>query len=288
MVALPPGTELVIATDTVCAGTHFSDETPPRTVGHRSLAVNLSDLAAMGADPLWCTLALSVERADADWLADFSDGFFALAERCGIELVGGDTVRGPLAVTVTVHGAVPAGAAVTRDGAGVGDGVYVTGTPGDASAGLGLVDTGPVSADNRWLLERFHYPQPRLAAGRTLRNIASAMIDISDGLHVDLCRLLAASDVGARLDVERLPLSEPLLRHAGRAGAVACALSGGDDYELCFTVPDEHASRLTELVESWDCRCTRIGRVVAQGGASWQDGGVPFAVPDPGFRHFRP
>lgn len=283
VLAPSPGQSLVVVTDALVAGTHFPADTPPEAIGHRVLAVNLSDLAAMGAEPRWATLALSLPAVDADWITAFAAGFHALAARSGVALVGGDTVRGPLFAVVTAGGELPPGTAVGRSGARPGDAVYLTGHPGDAVAGRLLPATahGP-AAD--YLRRRFRYPEPRLAAGRGLRGLATAMLDVSDGLDQDLARLAAASGVGLVLDVDCLPLSAELRAAAG-AAAVAHALTGGDDYELAFTAPAEAADRVLALAMT-GCPVTRIGRVVAGAGVRWQAAGRDVAVPAGAWQHF--
>lgn len=283
----PPGCELVVATDTQLEGTHFPSGTPAEAIGHRCLAVNLSDLAAMGAQPLWCTLALSLPQADEVWLAAFAGGFRALAERAGIALVGGDTVRGPLAASVTVLGRVQPGEFVRRDGARPGDAVYVTGWPGEALAGrhaLAAVKP-PAGSSAEALWRRFCFPEPRLAEGLGLVGLASAMIDCSDGLHDDLGKLTAASAVGARLDAGALPISAALREHGGERAA-EMALTGGDDYELLFTLPPERSAALKRAAKHWDCPVTRLGEVTSQAGVRWLRGGEPWTFDDKTFRHF--
>ena len=286
VVELDPAYQMVIATDTVSSGTHFPPTMSPRAIGHRCLAVNLSDLAAMGAEPLWCTLALSLPSAEVDWLEAFSAGFFALADRFGVALIGGDTVRGPLAITVTVHGRVPRGRYVPRSGARPGDRVFVTGTPGDAAAGLALVDTSSNTPAAEVLRRRFSYPEPRIEAGLALRDVASAMIDVSDGLLIDLDRLARASGVGAELDTEFLPVSAQLCEWLGGAAATRLALTGGDDYELCFTVADTAAGGLDEIARDCGCDITPIGRIVAGAGIICLHNGEPMAIESRGFEHF--
>jgi len=287
LLAPPAGQALAVAVDTLVEGTHFHLGTDPRALGHRVLAVNLSDLAAMGAEPAWCLLSLSLPRPDPAWLAGFADGFFALADRHGVALVGGDTVRGPLAATVTVHGFVPAAQACRRSGARPGDGIWVTGTPGDAVAGRLAQADGADAGDPALaaLLARFLYPEPRVAAGLALRGLASAMIDVSDGLHQDLARLLVASGAGGELVVEALPLSAALTARAG-GEAAALALTGGDDYELCFTLPEHHAGQLVERARAWDFPVTRIGTVTAGSGLTLLRAGQPCALPPGSYRHF--
>ena len=275
--------ELVIATDTLVEGTHFLPGTVPRALGYRCLAVNLSDLAAMGAEPLWCTLSLTLPEGSADWVGSFAEGFMELAERFEIALIGGDTVRGPLAMTVTVHGRVEPGRAIRRAAASAGDGIFVTGALGAAAAGLALLRSGDQGGP---LIDRFLYPSPRVAEGRSLVGIASAMIDVSDGLHVDLARLLDASGLGATLAVETLPLPENLPASAARDRAIELALIGGDDYELCFTVPAEHGDALAHAAAHWDCAVTQIGKTHTESGLAWTVAGETYPLPDTGFRHF--
>jgi len=277
-----PGTELVVATDVIVEQIHFPAYTPPHAVGHRALAVNLSDLAAMGAEPRWATLALSLPEADPAWVEQFATGFFALADAHNIALVGGDTVAGPLFASVTVHGVVPAGEAVLRSTASDGDGIYVTGCTGDAVAGRLCEGTND---NDHYLAARFLYPAPRVAQGRALRGVASAMIDVSDGLHADLTHMLSASGVGAELDINALPLSAELIASAGEREAATFALTGGDDYELCFTVPPEQEPALQSLSDSFDCPLTRIGTCTEDRAVNWREDGKLFAVPA-GYSHF--
>ncbi len=284
----PPGYDLVVATDAIFEGTHFPDGIPPAAVGHRALAVNLSDLAAMGAEPLWCSLALSLPRVDADWLGEFSRGFLALADRCQVSLIGGDTVRGPLGACVTVHGCVRPGTAILRSGARAGDGIWVTGHPGEAVAGRRLLAPGAQPPDDATLQlqQRFLYPEPRLAEGRALAGLASAMLDVSDGLADDLGKLMAASGTGAEMEVERLPLSAAHLLRAPDS-AVTDALTGGDDYELLFTLGPDREAELAARAAAWSVAATRIGRVIAGDGVRWRHLGRPLPVPATTFRHFR-
>ncbi len=285
VVATEPGFDLVVAMDSIAEGTHFPEGIPPAAIGHRCLAVNLSDLAAMAAEPLWFTLALSLPRADAGWVGEFAAGLFALADRFNVELIGGDTIRGPLAATVAVHGRVRPGGAVLRTGARPGDGVWVTGHPGDAVAGrLLLPDAAPGPAA-RALTRCFLYPEPRVAVGRALAGIASAMLDVSDGLDDDLGKLLAASGVGAELDAGALPLSDELRTLRG-GQATECALTGGDDYELCFTVRPADEPRLLSIAAGWPVPVTRFGTIVAGTGRDWRLAGRPLAVPGSTYRHF--
>lgn len=280
-----PGFDLVVATDSIAEGTHFPAGTPAASVGHRCLAVNLSDMAAMAAEPLWFSLALSLPESDEGWVAEFARGLFALADRFGVELVGGDTVRGPLGATVTIHGRVGPGRAVLRSGALPGDGVWVTGHPGDAVAGrLRLPQADSVGAVAA-LRQRFLYPEPRVHEGLALAGVASAMLDVSDGLDDDLRKLLAASGVAAEMDAGALPLSDEL-RSVRPDAAIECALTGGDDYELCFTAHPADEPRLRELAAAWTVPVTRIGTVVPGDGCRWHLHGAALAVPDTTYRHF--
>jgi thiamine-monophosphate kinase len=280
--------DLVIATDSIVEGTHFPAGTAPRSLGYRCLAVNLSDLAAMGSEPLWCTLALSLPSAEPEWLEAFADGFFELAERFDVALLGGDTVTGPMAMTVTVHGRMRAGKYVGRSGAGPGQGIYITGRSGEAGAGLQILTGLPVddveSGDR--LIGRFLYPNPRVEEGQTIARIATAMIDISDGLHDDILKLLRASQLGADLDASKLPLSPDLLACFSPQNALDLALTGGDDYELCFTVPPENEAGIEQLIASSDCPITRIGETRSHLDVRWMHDGQPYTVPENSFRHF--
>lgn len=280
-----PGFDLVMATDCLAEGTHFPSGIPATAVGHRCLAVNLSDLAAMAAEPVWFSLALSLPKADPDWVSQFATGLFALADRYAVSLVGGDTVRGPLGATVTILGRVRPGCAVPRSGARPGDGIWVTGHPGDAVAGRLLLQETDSAAAATALRERFLYPEPRVREGIALAGLASAMLDISDGLDDDLRKMLSASGVGAELDAEDLPLSAELKSIRG-PGAVECALTGGDDYELCFTVPSPDEAHLREVSAQWSVTVTRIGTIVPGPDIRWRLHGQPLAIPDSTFRHF--
>lgn len=231
-----PGCELVMSLDTLISGRHFPEDMPAEDIGWRSLAVNLSDLAAMGATPRWCLLSLSLPAADAEWLAAFCEGFQALARQADIALVGGDTVRGPLTITVQVTGEVPAGRALRRSGARPGDRLCIAGVPGEAAAGLAAWQAG---ARTGALTSRFCRPAPQLALGQKLRGIASACIDISDGLAADLGHILEESGVGAELSLAQLPCSPALAEWAASHPEDALArvqLAGGDDYLLLFTL----------------------------------------------------
>ncbi len=284
LLTVPPGQWLAVSTDTLVAGVHFPHAATARDIGWKALAVNLSDLAATGAEPAWATLALTLPSADARWVDEFAGGFAALAREHAVALVGGDTTRGPLSVTVTIHGFVPERAALMRSGARAGDGVYVTGTLGDAAAGLRQALSK--TAGSPHLLERLHRPTPRVAQGLVLRGRASACIDISDGLAADLGHICDASGVGAELDADALPTS-PALAAFDANERRAFQLAGGDDYELCFTAPHAAAGDLLGALAHSGCATTRIGRIVAGKGVRVHDAsGNPIAVPHGGWEHF--
>ena len=264
---VPAGQELVICTDTLVAGRHFPPDTPADAMGHKALAVNLSDLAAMGAEPAWATLALTLPEYDADWMTAFMQGFFRLADTYQVALIGGDTTRGPLSMTVQAHGFVPQGQALLRHGTQAGEHIYVTGTLGDA--GLALVLAGRAIPELR---RRLDYPEPRIEAGRKLRGLASAAIDVSDGLLADLGHLLEADGLGASIETDLLPRSAAFmsgvrnLRPEDTSQALDLPLSAGDDYELCFTAPATAEQEVLATCATLDCGCTRIGLVEPQPG----------------------
>ena len=288
LLRVPAGCELVAATDTLVAGVHFPQDSPADSIGHRSLAVNLSDLAAMGARPAWALLALTLPQADEAWLGEFATGLGELARSHEVALVGGDTTRGPLCVTVQLLGFVPAGAALTRSGARAGDVLFVSGTCGDAAAGLAIEQrrlTGPPEVRS-WLRERFLRPAPRVALGEQLRGFASACIDVSDGLLADAGKLASASHVGVELSYSEVPLSEPLAALLGERRARELALTGGDDYELCFAVPPHNIARLLAQLPPQDWRYTRIGALRAAPGASVVGDGTVMEFSHSGYQHF--
>jgi thiamine-monophosphate kinase len=267
VLAVPQGQELVVAIDTLVDGVHFPRGTAPVDIGWKALAVNLSDLAAMGATPAWALLALTLPDADPVFVDGFSEGFSRLAQPHRLALVGGDTTRGPLSISVAVHGFVPPGQALTRAGARVGDLVLVTGTLGDAAAGLHALQQPLRDDDHRaslrdFLIARLNRPVPRLAAGAALRGQATACIDISDGLLADLGHICTASGVGVDIEAALLPRSSALLDLYDETSALHFALSGGDDYELCFTVPAQRLAEVQSDLSRIGCGVTKIGRVV--------------------------
>lgn len=260
VVQVPAGHQLVICADTLNAGVHFPLDTAPADIGWKALAVNLSDLAAMGAQPAWCTLSLSTPTDDVAWLDAFLDGFLGLADEHGIALIGGDTTRGPLSISVTAHGLVEPDRALRRDGAQAGDDVWVSGTLGDAAAALGLL-AAPVSEAPIDLRARLDRPQPRVALGMLLAGIAHAAIDISDGLWADLGHLCRASGLGAEVHVTALPCSPGLAQAIDAAGRREVQAAGGDDYELCFTAPTDKRTQIGQIAARTGVALTCIGRM---------------------------
>lgn len=289
LIAVSPGCELAVSTDMLVAGRHFAEDAPPDAVGHKSLAVNLSDMAAMGALPRWVTLSIALPAADEAWVADFAGGFLALARRHGVDLIGGDTTRGPLDICVQIMGEVPAGQALRRSGARVGDLVWVSGSLGDAALALahraGRYVLSPEGLERA--AQRLDRPQPRVALGLALRGVATSAIDVSDGLVADLCHIAEASQVAAVLDWPAIPLSAPLQAARGDALVQACALGGGDDYELCFTTAPEAAGRVQALAGALSLPLTRIGCIEAGSGVRVHDAhGAPMRIVRGGFDHF--
>jgi thiamine-monophosphate kinase len=288
LLAPSPGRHLVVSTDMLLADRHFFADTDPGGLGHKTLAVNLSDLAAMGARPRWATLALALPAADEAWLDAFSRGFFALAERFRVDLVGGDTTRGPLALSVTLLGEVAPADALRRDAARPGDDIWVSGELGGAALGLaGLRGELTLTAtDSVDCLARLHRPEPRVDLGLALTGLAHAAIDLSDGLLADLGHILARSGVGARVELARLP-AHPALAGVETALARHCLLAGGDDYELCFTAPPGCRPAILDAGAATGVAVTRIGRIEAGSGLSLlaADGGA-IAIEERGYDHF--
>ncbi|WP_426115209.1 thiamine-phosphate kinase [Massilia sp. PWRC2] len=284
------GMQLAISTDMLVENRHFFAGADARCLGHKALAVNLSDLAAMGATPLAFTLALALPKADRDWLAGFSAGLFALADRHGCELIGGDTTRGPLNICITVFGEVAPGRALRRSGAIAGDDVWVSGSLGDARLTLaGLRDEFPVDQATLVLAsERMHLPEPRLALGQALvsGDLAHAALDISDGFVGDLGHILTASRVGARINLDALPAGPALLRQDQRTRRQFCA-QGGDDYELCFTANAARRAAIEAAALACGTVVTRVGVIEAAPGLRLVDGANGAVELDAaGFDHF--
>ncbi len=288
LVQPPSGMELAVTCDTLVEGVHFDPGADPEALGHKSLAVNLSDLAAMGAEPAWVTLALTLPRSDPDWLRAFSLGFSTLASRYHVALIGGDTTRGPLSITVTAHGLVAPGTSLRRSGARAGDLIYVTGTLGDGALAL-LCRQGAYSIEDGLadLELRLDRPQPRLDAGRSLLGIASSAIDISDGLISDLGHICEQSGVGARLLLEQIPTTTHVERYLQQGGRWSTVIAGGDDYELCFTVPPEKIDLLDGIRPDLECDLVHVGEIVYDPGISCiMADGTPLDDSGSGYQHF--
>ncbi len=277
---LAPGSQQLLMTlDTLVAGRHFLPDADPQALGHKALAVNLSDLAAMGADPAWAMLSLTMPKADELWLQGFSRGFGKLAEHFGVQLIGGDTCQGPLSISIQLTGHAPDSAVLRRSGAQPGDRIYVTGELGAAALALQQIQHGDHPGALRQALEQ---PWPRVEEGRALRRIASSCIDLSDGLSSDLGHICNASACGAVVELARLPLVQAVREYVMMNHDWHPVVSGGDDYELCFTVPPEQEARLLRLPLS----CTCIGEIVPDGGLYFVDtDGSRYAV-KPGYEHF--
>ncbi|EDN70912.1 thiamine-monophosphate kinase [Beggiatoa sp. PS] len=319
--SVPNYMQLAVSIDTLVEGVHFPVTTSPEDIGYKALAVNLSDMAAMGATPAWMTLALTCPKVNETWLKRFSQGLLELAQSAQVSLIGGDTTQGPLTITLQISGFVPIGQALRRDGAQPGDGIYVTGTLGDAGLGLALIQEtekifpkereaprcdppSPVverlvslsnhietwegvrgRAASKFVKSRLNRPTPCLKIGQALRGIASSAIDISDGLVADLGHILKASSVGATLQLENLPLSNVLHDYLSLEQAWYFALSAGDDYELCFTVPPNKEKALQEALETETY--TRIGSIETESGLRCLDEKRQIFVPKrPGYQHF--
>ena len=283
----PPGKDLVAVVDTLVEGVHFSmsaSDIAAESIGHRAVAVNLSDIAAMGAEPRWMTLALTLKEADEGWLNFFAIGLHNLAAKHGVQLVGGDTTSGDqIVVSVQVTGIVDPDRSVYRSGARAGDTIYVSGEVGDAAAGLDLLQNPPPEhlGPHGYLQDRFEFPEPRIELGRSLADIATAAIDLSDGLYTDLEKLLIASEVGARIEIDNLPISAALKSCFDTQNQRRFALSGGDDYEILFT----SSQKLPEEVGG--VQVTPIGIVTSETGIVCLEQGAVVDYEDTGYRHFR-
>lgn len=304
LLACPVGKQLVATIDTLVEGVHFPPGSPPRSVGHRALAVNLSDIAAMGAEPAWALLSITLPTPDESWLAEFSAGLDALARAHNVALVGGNTTSGPLVISVQLLGFVEPSRALLRSGGKPGDAIFVSGTPGDAAAGLTIelarlrtmasdrVASGwdaaesPFVTDEEWLRDRFLFPTPRVELGKRLLDYASACIDVSDGLFADVSKLANASGCGAELQFDELPVSAALVAHVGEQRARELALSGGENYELCFTVSPSHIEDMMRALppEQWSYR--RIGTLTISSGARVLRDGIVMDFSHSGWDHF--
>lgn len=288
LLAPPANRVLATSMDTYNAGVHFFTQDPADAIGHKVLAASLSDLAACGAEPAWVSLSIALPSADERWLAGFARGFCALARSSGLSLTGGDTTRGPMSISVHVTGFVAAGQALRRDGARAGDAIYVSGRLGDAALALRMAQhSEPGSRELEALQEKRLRPQARIALGRRLAGLAHACIDLSDGLSGDLAKLLSASGVGATIDLESLPLSTAVADYVRQHDGWDLPLSGGEDYELCFTIAADQHSELLATLNPHAGPCQRIGRVDASPGLRFrQADGRPFNPKTAGYQHF--
>ena len=281
----PRGKLLAVSTDTLVAGRHFPPETTAADIGFKSLAVNLSDLAAMGAEPAWVSLSLTLPEVDEDWLSGFSSGFAELARQFNLQLIGGDLTRGPLSITVTIHGLVTPGHVLKRQGAWEGDLVCVSGTLGDAAFALDQVSAG--SACDPELLKALNRPQPRVELGLKLTDVATSCIDISDGLVSDLGHICKASACRAQIYLDRLPCHLAVKKAIEISGSWEFPLTGGDDYELCFTLPPKHIELLPEISTETAVPLTVIGEIkLGSGVAVIDENGQQLEMTSAGFMHF--
>jgi len=288
LVRVRPGHELAISADMLVEGRHFFMRADPERLGYKCLAVNLSDMAAMGAMPRWATLALALPRVDSAWLAGFARGFMSLARSFRVDLVGGDTTRGPLAICVQIMGEVPAGKALRRDGARSGDDIWVSGELGDAAMALAATagEFRASARERRAFEQRLHAPVPRVALGLALRGIVHSAIDISDGLLADLGHICERSRVGAIIQWESIP-ANPLVRARAQTDRGAQALlAGGDDYELCFTAPPSRAEEIERALGGTGTSVTRVGQLVPGQEVVCRRDGEPYKPKSRGYRHF--
>jgi len=289
LVRVGTGMELAISTDMLVSGTHFFPDADPYMLGHKALAVNISDMAAMGAKPRWATLALSMPTEDEAWLERFSAGFFALADAHQVGLIGGDTTRGPLNLCVTILGEVPQGEALRRDGAQPGDEVWVSGKLGDAALALAHMQR-KLELDRHSFAATataLHLPVPRIALGLALRGVAHSAIDVSDGLLADLGHILERSGVAAGIQFGKLPVSTQLRPFLAQALGQQCVLAGGDDYELCFTAAQERRAEIEKLAVQLRLPLTCIGKIGAGSGCTvYAADGSVMTTGAAGYDHF--
>ena len=285
--SMDEGYQLVTATDVIVAGTHYPQGIDPEAIGHRSLAVNLSDIAAMGATPVWANLIFSVPMISKEWIDKFILGFSTLANEYKVALIGGDTVRGPEFFAVSLQGVVADNQYISRAGAQLGDLIYVSGCLGDASYGREIIQEDQVIEANQSLVKKFLYPVPRVKQARELHKFATSMIDLSDGLYCDLEKLVFESDKGALIDVSKLPISAKLNYFLGREKSIEKALTGGDDYELCFTVPKIKQDKFDLLNQSnKEIEYTYIGEITNENGLRLLDQGNEYIPTGNNYSHF--
>ncbi|MDO4697228.1 MAG: thiamine-phosphate kinase [Pasteurellaceae bacterium] len=288
VLCVPADQQMAITTDTLVCGTHFLPTIDPADLAYKTVAVNLSDLAAMGAKPAWVSLALTLSEVDHSWLETFSQSLFAILDRYNVNLIGGDTTKGHLSLTLTAQGLLPKGSGLFRHNAKVGDLIYVSGNLGDSAAGLDLLLTQAdiCNDEQRYLLQRHLRPTPRVELGQLLTQFSQCAIDISDGLLADLGHILNKSECGADIFAESLPISSPLQTCYGREQAEQFALTGGEDYELCFTLSPDQQHAFEQAVQTLDVACHCIGKITEKGLRLLKHGE---AVPLPthiGFDHF--
>lgn len=291
LVDVANGMDLAVSTDTMVAGTHFFPDVDPENLGHKALAVNLSDMAAMGAMPYWAMLALTLPAVNHEWLEKFAKGFFDLATEFDVSLIGGDTTRGHLSMTVTIMGEVPAGAALRRSGARAGNDIWVSGAVGDAALAVAHRHGRLVleADDYHEAVMRLYEPTPRVKLGQALRGLATSAIDISDGLLADLGHICKLSNVAATVELESIPVSPIGAKHLGSKEGLSAIVAGGDDYELCFTAPKNARESIEELTDVLGVPLTRIGQVEKGSGVKLLDEAGRAVVPDArGFDHFPP
>ena len=289
LVTIPEGCQLAVTTDTLVEGVHFFSDISPKALGHRILAVNLSDLAAMGAEPAWISIGLTLPNVDETWLEQFTEGMHDIAEYYNVQLIGGDTTQGPLTITVCAKGIVPKGKALTRSGAKVGDWLYVTGDLGDAALAIEARKQGwELSDEDRsYAQKKFDYPAPQVAAGQVLRGLANSAIDISDGLLADLSHILTHSGVGATIHADKVPFSNALKNLPNEEVRLMLAMAYGDDYQLLFTVPDSNRVAVEKRLAEYGVTPTCIGQINANvGDVSLLYKDKPWPFPATGFEHF--
>lgn len=286
---VPPGECLAVSTDTLVSGVHFFPDVEPFSLGYKSLAVNLSDLAAMGATPRWVSLALTLPEANETWLADFAKGFFTVADKHGVSLIGGDTTKGPLSITISVKGTVPPSLAIRRSGAKPGDFIYVSGTLGEAALAVQqrLHQLPLEQSSIQQFRKKLEFPTPRCELGMALRGIATSGLDLSDGLSGDLKHILKASKVSASVELTNLPISAELKQQVTQSQALQLALGGGDDYELCFTANAADHEKVMQIAQDLNIPVTQIG-VIQQGEPQihWLQQGKTVSLAIEGWEHF--
>lgn len=288
--SIPAGYQLAITTDNLVEGTHFLPSISPADLAYKSVAVNLSDLAAMGATPTWMSLALTLPEIKEAWLAEFSQSLFAILDRYGVSLIGGDTTKGPLSITLTAQGFLPENQGLFRHQAKVGDWIFISGFLGDSAAGLDLLlqNRKIENESDRYFIQRHLHPTPRVELGLALRSFSCCALDISDGLLADLEHILERSQVGAEIYLENLPLSRHLCTQYEQTQAEKFALTGGEDYELCFTVSEEKREEMEQVLRSQGIKVTCIGKILPQtSGLNLLKNGKKMALPTHiGFDHF--